>query len=131
MQVPEDFKKYLSGFFDGDGSITLEKQNDTGFSLRIKFCQSNNDWINTVQRYYPFLKKSESDKRTNNHRIEYQLRAYGIQIQFLLDDLLKYCILKHEQLIEAKKYIKLINVTGIYQEKLAVYNKLKELKKIV
>lgn len=28
--IKEDFKKYLAGFFDGDGSITVEKLNESG-----------------------------------------------------------------------------------------------------
>lgn len=57
MEITENFKKYLSGFFDGDGCIAVEKMKN-GYTLRIKFCQSNENWIDTIKNYYPFLKKS-------------------------------------------------------------------------
>lgn len=57
----EEFKQYLYGFFDGDGSISVEKQK-SGFALRIKFFQSNLDWINKIQLYYPFFKRILTDQ---------------------------------------------------------------------
>lgn len=129
MEISENFKKYLSGFFDGDGSITVEKLNTSSYTLRIKFYQANEDWINTIQRYYPFLKKSNNQQRKDNTRIQYELRAAGKQIEPLVDDLLKYSILKYEQLLEAKKFFDLINVKDKSNEKETIYNKLKELKK--
>lgn len=127
MEVTEELKKYLSGFFDGDGSISVEKLNG-GYTLRLKFCQSNEDWINIIQRCYPFLKKS-GGIREDNQRNEYQLRAAGKQIEPLVDDLLKHSILKYNQLLEAKKFIELINVKSKNEEKEQIYNNLKKLKK--
>lgn len=128
MVISENFKKYLSGFFDGDGSITVEKLNTSGYTLRIKFCQSNEDWITKIQKYYPYMHYDGGARRDNN-KCEYQLRAAGKQIEPLVDDLLKYSILKYEQLLEAKKFFELINVKGKNNEKEKIYNKLKELKK--
>ena len=127
MEISDNFKKYLTGFFDGDGCILVEKLKDDGFTLRIKFCQSNEDWINKIKRYYPILKKS-GGQREDNCRNEYQLRAAGKQIEPLLDDLLKYSILKYEQLLQAKQFIKLINVKNKTKEKQDIYMKLKILK---
>jgi hypothetical protein len=126
--MSESLKKYLSGFFDGDGSIGVEKLNTTGYTLRIKFCQSNKDWIKRIQTHYPYM-NYDGGIRRNNNKCEYQLRAAGKQIEPLVDDLLKYSILKYEQLLEAKKYFELINVKGKSNEKEKIYNKLKELKK--
>jgi hypothetical protein len=129
MDKTEHFKQYLSGFFDGDGSIGLEKQGTSGYTLRIKFYQSNQDFINTIHRVYPFLNKTLGSLRDDNSRIEFELRAAGIQIEPLIDDLLPYSILKYEQLLEAKKYFKLIKVQNKKDEKEQIYNKLKALKK--
>lgn len=126
--ITENFKKYLAGFFDGDGCIMVEKLNNTGYTLRIKFSQSNEDWINKLQRYYCFLKKTNNSQRRDNNRIEFELRAAGKQIEPLIDDLLPYTILKYEQLLEAKKFFKLINVRDKKEEKEAIYIKLKQLK---
>jgi hypothetical protein len=134
MQISEDFKNYLAGFFDGDGSITVERQTKdekvTGYSLRIKFSQSNEDFINTIKRYYNFLKKTKGDMRKETHRVEYELRAAGIQIKPLVEDLLKYSILKYSQLLEAMKFFELINKLNKNNEKQEIYEKLKELKQI-
>jgi len=126
MKITENFKQYISGFFDGDGSITVEKIKG-GYTLRIKFSQSNENWIDTIHQYYPFLKKSEY-KRNKNSRKEYELRASGIQIKPLIQDLLKYSILKYKQLIEANKFFELINTRNKNKEKEIIYLKLKELK---
>lgn len=128
MIIKEEFKKYLAGFFDGDGSITVEKLYGSGYTLRIKFCQSNEIWIKTIQRVYPFMHYDGGLRRDGN-RCEYQLRAAGKQIEPLVDDLLKYSILKYEQLLEAKKFFELINIKGKGDEKEKIYMKLKELKK--
>jgi hypothetical protein len=125
--IVEDFKRYLSGWFDGDGCIMIEKQNNDGFSLRIKLSQSDENWINTIHKFYPFLNKSMG-KRKEKERYEFELRAAGKKIEPLIDDLLKYSILKYEQLVEAKSYISLINTVNQTAKKLQIYNKLKELK---
>lgn len=124
MEITE--KIYLAGFFDGDGSITVEKMKG-GYTLRIKFSQSNENWIDTIKNYYQFLKKS-GYKRNDNSRKEYELRASGIQIKPLVQDLLKYSILKYEQLLEANKFFELINTRNKNEEKEKIYLKLKELK---
>ena len=55
MHITDNFKKYLSGFFDGDGSITVEKLSN-GYTLRIKFCQSNENILKKIQQHYPFMR---------------------------------------------------------------------------
>jgi hypothetical protein len=126
--VSEDFKQYLSGFFDGDGCIAVEKQNG-GYTLRIKFSQSNQEFVNAIKRHYPFLNKTNTSQRRDNSRIEFELRASGIQIKPLVQDLLKYSILKYEQLLEANRFFELIGVQNKSTEKEAIYLKLRELKK--
>lgn len=126
MNITDDFKKYLSGFFDGDGSITVEKIKG-GYTLRIKFSQSNENWIDIIKNYYPFLKKSGYQRRDTSKK-EYELRAAGKQIKSLVDDLLQYSILKYEQLSEAYKFFDLINKRNKNDEKEQIYLKLKELK---
>ena len=84
--IVEDFKRYLSGWFDGDGCIMIEKQNNDGFSLRIKLSQSDENWINTIHKFYPFLNKSMG-KRKEKERYEFELRAAGKKIEPLIDDL--------------------------------------------
>lgn len=126
----ENFKKYLAGFFDGDGSIIIEKFKTNGYSLRIKFCQSNENLLKRIQEYYPFMHLDGNLRNgRENNRCEFQLRAAGKQIEPLVNDLLGYSILKYEQLLEVSKFFKYINVINTNDEKESIYNKLKELKK--
>lgn len=99
------------------------------YTLRIKFFQSNKSWIQRIQRIYPFLKDTHNSRRKDECRIEYELRAAGKQIEPLVDDLLKYSILKYEQLTEAKKFFQFINIPDTSEQKELIYNKLKQLKK--
>ena len=128
MVNSEEFKQYLSGFFDGDGSIAVEKFNG-GYTIRIKFSQSNEKFVETIKRHYPFLHKTNTSQRRDNSRIEFELRAAGIQIKGLVRDLMNYSILKYEQLLEADKFFELIGVRNKTDEKEAIYLKLRELKK--
>jgi len=133
--MTENFKKYISGFFDGDGSITVEKLNGNGsecpgFTLRVKLFQSNENVLRKIQEVYPFM-HLRGGKRKNNRehqRCQYELRAAGKQIVPLLNDLLTYSILKYEQLLEAKKFLQYINVKDTHEQKEFIYKKLKELK---
>lgn len=118
-------KQYISGFFDGDGSITVEKQKN-GYSLRIKFCQSNLFLIEKLNEYYPYL--IIFGKKRKNTRCEYELRGAGKKIEPLVDDLLEYTILKYEQLLEAKKMFEYINKKNTKDEKETIYNNIKLLK---
>ena len=128
--MTENFKKYISGFFDGDGSIIIEKFNKgTGYALRIKFCQSNENVLRKIQEVYPFMHLDGGIRDNREHqRCQFQLRAAGKQIEPLLNDLLSYSILKYEQILEAKKFLQYINVKDTHEQKEFIYKKLKELK---
>lgn len=126
MEIPKEIKQYISGFFDGDGSINIEKQK-RGYTLRIKFCQSNLDLINKLNIYYPYL-TIYGKQRVSTHRCEYELRGAGEKIEPLINDLLEHAILKYEQLLEAKQFFKYINKKNTTDEKETIYNNLKLLK---
>lgn len=126
--MTDHFAKYLSGFFDGDGSILIEKLKH-GFVLRIKFCQSNERFIDIIKSRFPVLHKSGGERFNYNKRAQYQLRAAGKQIEPLVDFLLPHSILKYEQLLVAKTFFPLINQLDSNDEKEEIYNKLKTLKK--
>ena len=113
--------RYISGFFDGDGSICVEKSNG-GYSLRIKLFQSNEEFIDKLHICYPFFHKSQQSR---NKKMEFSLRASGHQIQPLLDQLLRGTILKYEQVLEAKHFLELGR--GLKEEKEYIYQKLKSL----
>ena len=73
----ENFKKYLAGFFDGDGSITVEKLSG-GYTLRIKLFQSNENVLKKIQENYPFMHiRGGLRNGRENQRCQYELRAAG------------------------------------------------------
>lgn len=115
-------KTFLS---ENDGFLTLEKPNGS-FILTIKTWKNNN-WVNTIKRCYPYLKltalkcwpecgrgcQRREPLYVNNglvdffhcgegDKIEYTLSAEGGRAQPLIDDLIKYSILKHEQVFGEK-----------------------------
>lgn len=82
---------------ENEGLLTLEKLNKEEFILTIKTLQLNENWINTIIRSYPFLYITNPMFHTEPVR-EYILRFKGKPGQSLIDDLLKYRILTHEQI---------------------------------
>lgn len=122
------FENYLAGFFDGDGCINIEKCNKN-YILRIRFAQSNKNLLEQIQIKYPILHLNTYKQRSLNYRIQYELRASGIKIKSLLDDLSRYSILKHDQLLIAIEFLKLYNLRDKNKERHELYLKLRELKK--
>lgn len=115
------FKRYMAGYFDGDGSITIEKQKG-GYTLRVKFSQSELTVLKIIKRHYPFLKLG-GGTRKEGQRPQYELRAAGKQIEPLLHDLSKYSILKANQLAEALHFIPLIGKPGCGNERVVSFNR--------
>lgn len=117
-------KYYLGGFFDADGCIQIEKQNQ-GFCLRIKFSQSNLEWCNWLLKYYPELHLEQDNRKT---RVNFELRIGGKKMIPLLDTLLETSILKYPQLVKAKEFLSLIGIPGKSGEREEYYNVLRQLK---
>jgi hypothetical protein len=120
-----DWGSYISGFFDGDGSISIEKFKNGGYTVRVKLFQSNLAYIDALHSKYPFLHKS-TQTRKRPGRIEYSLRASGYKILPLLKELESGTILKYEQVLLC---IKFLNTNPSDCEKEEIYNQLKQLKK--
>lgn len=112
--IDKMIKTFLS---ENDGFLTLEKPNGF-FILTIKTWENNN-WVNTIKRCYPYLKLTALkcwpecgkgcqrreplyNSAKEGDKIEYTLSAEGGRAQPLIDDLIKYSILKHEQVFGEK-----------------------------
>lgn len=115
--------QYVAGFFDGDGSIAVEKLSG-GYTLRVKLFQSDENLIDQFHSAFPFLHKGKQDRGRN--RTEYSLRASGHQIIPLLLLLKDNSILKYQQVVEATKFLDLVK--GDKTEKEAMYTSLKMMK---
>jgi hypothetical protein len=126
--ISTEFKQYLSGFFDGDGCIAIEKQK-FGYSLRISFLQSNEKILDIIKYRYPYLHKTHLTQRDSKSRIEFKLSGSGKQIEPLIDDLIQYTILKYHQLSIAKEFLPLIGKKNCNTEKESLFFKIKELKR--
>lgn len=119
-----EWEQYISGFFDGDGSICVEKIKGGGYTLRIKLFQSNEKLIDVIQGRYVFLHKGIQKRKD---RPEYSLRASGAQIQPLLNELRDCTILKYEQILKAQDFLTLGR--KMHDAKERIYEDLKCLKK--
>jgi hypothetical protein len=118
-----NWDQYISGFFDGDGSITIERSNGS-YTLRIKFHQSNEQFIDILHKKYPFLHKHSQDR--GKLRVEFCLRGAGRVIEPLLSQLLQHSILKYEQLCVATSFLQLQK--PMKNEKHCAFLKMKQLK---
>jgi|LakMenE29Apr09ns_1017244.scaffolds.fasta_scaffold00016_19 hypothetical protein len=96
IEITENFKKYISGFFDGDGSIGIYNK-----TLRVKLTQkSDTNILHKISKIY------ENDNKVDNYAIHF----YGKNSSLFLTDVKKYCIYKSFQIAIALGYIDTINV---------------------
>lgn len=97
--------EYLGGFFDGDGSLYIDK---TTNSIAVNFSQSVLNILLTIQYQYGGI-IYKYDRQYENIRIEYMLRITGKTCNNILIDLQKGSILKQHCISEALKYLQYIN----------------------
>ena len=126
----ENFKKndqylypeYLAGFFDSDGSIYIS--NDTLF---INFTQCVLNVLILIQNEYGGT-IFKNKKRSELHRICYNLRIVGIECNKILEILEKKSVLKIDRIKIAKQYLNFINKKKSDEKDLLIFN-MKNLKK--
>lgn len=117
FEILPSYKRWLSGFFDGDGSIYIGKQEhpenpnaSTQYILHLDFTQKVRSVLEQILRYYPggnitVDDRSLTDEKRNNTSIVYKLRYNGYKTEYILKDLLSYSIIKFRQLQLGLKYI--------------------------
>ncbi len=94
---------YISGFFDGDGSIYINKG-----CLMIRFTQCVlNVLLKIQQKYGGNIYKS--DKHKENQRIQYNLVIVGIDCLKILNDMKNYSIIKINRINYGIEYLKYLN----------------------
>ena len=140
QNILPSYKRWLSGFFDGDGSIYIGKQEhpenpraSTQYTLFIHFTQKIRCVLEQILRYYPGGTiytdvRCLTDESRNNRSIVYNLRYSGYKTEYILKDLLSYSIIKFKQLQIGLQYIECMKSNNFEISKEKYYSLLKELK---
>lgn len=115
---------FLSGFFDGDGSICITE----GLSLQIQFTQCVVSILNKIKDIFGgSLYKSEA--RNENCRDTYSLRFCGRDCEEILKYLDIGSIMKWEQIQIAKQFINMNKLNGLESKKVELKEKMRKLNK--
>lgn len=99
---PEEYKEYIAGFFDGDGSLGMNG------SVAVSFCQCQNSGIpgvlEYISKYYGGYYSSYKPKDPAK-RIVWQLYIRRDFCSDILCDLNEYSIIKRPQVVQALDYL--------------------------
>ena len=115
-------------FFDGDGSIYIDKQTG-GYILNISFTQCDPKILCKIQNYYGGKIRLDNRQRTENCRKTYNYRITGLKSMKILLDLSRGSIIKYKQIetgIELLRYYNQLGYKDIKEElcqKMKQYNK--------
>lgn len=116
---------YLGGLYDGDGCIRIQKI-ESGYQLVVGFYQSVTNILEYLQKAFGgFIYKINKNCGPNT-RQQYAHKLYGKECEMLLNYLDKGCILKHDRVITAKKFLNHIKKENS-EEKEKLYLKLSQL----
>jgi hypothetical protein len=115
---------YLSGFFDGDGSICINQ----GLSLQIQFSQCVLSVLKIIQNIFGGSIYS-GNIDVENQRIQHSLRLCGKDCSKILQYLDIGSIMKWEQIQVAKKFINLNNLQNLEAKKIELKEEMKKLNK--
>lgn len=103
--LEEDFKKYIAGFFDADGSVYITKRN----TLTLTFSQSNIQVLEYIMKFYPTCFNFHSRRRDDNQRQEFSLSGTGLKLRPVIQDLEEHCIMKFPQIQKAREFLSYVN----------------------
>jgi hypothetical protein len=115
---------YLSGFFDGDGSICINE----ALSLQIQFSQCVLPILNKIKDIFGGSLYS-FEPRNDNQRTQHSLRICGRDCEKILKYLDIGCIMKYEQVQVAKKIIYLNNLQNLNDKKIEYREEMRRLNK--
>ncbi len=115
---------YLSGFFDGDGSICITQ----GLSLQVQFSQCVLSVLKVIQNIFGGTIYS-GNINVENQRIQHSLRLCGRDCTKILQYLDIGSIMKWEQIQIAKQFIKLNNLQNLEPKKIEMREEMRKLNK--
>jgi len=94
---------YLSGLFDGEGSIHLQKRKTkngyTDWSLALTLCNTNVEVMEYIHKL--FGGSLRCDKRFRGRKDIYRWSAWGYRADYIIRRLHKYLIIKKKQAVVA------------------------------
>lgn len=132
--VPEMFKQWLAGFFDGDGSIMYQCFKDkntkspTGFNLNIQFSQTSVGVLKKILKYYPTTLLYEDARKNETHKPGFVIKYNGIECRKILIDLLKYSILKKDQLLLGDEILSMTKSPAFSNRKYEIFVQMSNMK---
>ena len=94
---------YCAGLMDGEGCITLSKDGDTNYRLRIKITSTDYSVLEWLQEHFGgSINLSRKESEYNKEAWDWICRTED-QVVFLFG-ILPYTIIKRAQIIEALNY---------------------------
>ena len=94
---------YCAGLFDGEGCVTLSKEGDTNYRLRLKVTSTDYAVLTWLQAHFGgFINLSRKESEYNKEAWDWICRTED-QVVFLFG-ILPYTIIKRAQIIEALNY---------------------------
>lgn len=90
-------KAYLAGIVDGEGSVTVFHQANTGgFQLRVSICSTSRSFIEWLSEKLGKNIFTDTHKYRKGSKVKdlYQVNTHGNEAQDLLRQLLPYMIIK-------------------------------------
>lgn len=115
---------YISGFFDGDGSICITQ----GLSLQIQFSQSVKFILEKFQSIFGGSLYTREGKN-ENQRNQHTLRMCGRDCEKIIKYLDIGSIMKWEQIQIAKQFFNLNKINGLESQKIELREKMRKLNK--
>lgn len=94
---------YCAGLFDGEGCVTLSKDGDTNYRLRIKITSTDYTVLTWLQEHFGgSINLSRKESEYNKEAWDWVCKVED-QIVFLIG-ILPFTIIKRVQIIEALNY---------------------------
>lgn len=112
---------YIGGFFDGDGSICIDKK----FTLQISFSQCPSEILFNLQGIFGGCIYVRDMSDNPNQRDQHNLRICGRECEKILAYLDIGSIMKWDQIQVAKRFIKMNNLQNLIEEKTKLRDEMK------
>jgi hypothetical protein len=111
---------YIAGMIDGDGTISIRKQNDS-YTISISLSQCRTNILQILAYYYGGQINGGGNKGNCNYRNQYTYKVTGRVCEFLLDDILPHLVLKYRHAELIKEIIPFNNKPNFGEKKEKLY----------
>lgn len=128
LEILEEYEispYYVSGFFDGDGSICITQ----GLSLQVMFSQCVKSVLLKLQNIFGGTIYTRNMDHDTNRRDQHSLRICGKDCEKIFKYLLKGSIMKLDQIKIGIKMLNMIDMNGLEDEKIKLREQMRDLNK--